>query len=223
MKKLIPLVIALVPLTSFAEGFSGPYVGASLGYVSAEDKGTGHNQGSSSTNGWTHKPTPSGASFGLLGGYSWQLNNGLLLGLEADYEGRAENSERVHQQFHGVTDTDFAATSKLLSAASVRARVGYQLNQPTQIYATAGYALAEVKRTLHDFRWPETTESHTNWQGGWTAGIGAEYMLTKNLSSRLEYRYSDYGKKEIQANLWGEYYKEKLTEHAVKVGVSYYF
>lgn len=222
MKFIWAVAIACVPLTSFADGFGGGYFGGVAGYAAASDKGKGFNQGESAANGWTHKVTPKGALYGLAGGYNWILDNNVLLGIEADYIGRGGSTDRSYQKLFGATDTDFAATTKLTSAASVRARLGYLFSSQALVYATAGYATAKVTRKFHDYRFA-AVESHSGWQDGWSAGIGMEYLLTRSVSAGVEYRYADYGTKKVKADLWNESYKQRLHEESLRIGVSYRF
>ncbi|MDQ5959843.1 MAG: outer rane immunogenic protein [Pseudomonadota bacterium] len=210
-----------IPTIAMAGPFDGPYIGAYAGYGSAEDKGIGHGQSSGAVNGWTHKPEPKGAIFGLMGGYNWSLGNGFVLGVEADLEGRGNSSDRVNQKDDGVSDPEFQVVSKIQAATSLRGRLGYAIGKQTLVFATAGYAVASVKRTWHDM--PAEKESHTDMQGGWTAGLGADYAFGERLSARFEVRHNDYGTKKVDANLWGEFYKQKLSEDSIRIGLNYTF
>lgn len=221
MKKLIPLILAALPLVSHAEITTGFYVGGSLGYVTAEDEGTAYTQGIPTPNGWAQETSPDGGSIAILGGYNWKLNDKVLVGLEADYAFRS-GGDRVYQERYGVVDTNYAAKTRLSEATSLRARVGYAATEKATVYLTAGYAAAKVKRSFYQFS-PSETESHSTWQEGWTAGLGGDYALSKNVAVRVEYRYADYGDKKVKANLWTEVYKQELTEQTLHVGAVYNF
>lgn len=211
----------LVPAISQAEPFTGPYAGVYAGYDRADDKGTGHDQGTGAINGWAQKTKPDGAQYGILGGYNWRLGSNYLIGLEGDVEGRGGNNDRSFQNHNGITDTDFTESTKLRSAASLRARIGYVFDNRAAVYATAGYASASVKRTYQTVG--AVTESHSGRQSGWTAGVGADYLLTGQLAARLEYRHTDYGTDKVSADLWGEFYKQRLTEDSLRIGLTYQF
>jgi len=223
MKRFTLLAALLVPAVSLAAPFDGPYVGAYAGYGRAEDKGIGHSQATGALTGWQHKPEPKGAIFGLMGGYNWALGNGLVLGLEADIEGRSGYGDKVSQKDDGVTDPDYKATTRIDTAASLRARIGYTVSKEALIYATAGYAHAKIKRTWYDMPFPTDKESHADDQGGWTAGFGLDYALSDKLFARVEYRHTDYGTHKVKANLWGELYKQELREDTVRIGLNYAF
>lgn len=222
MKHTLALAALLVPLASFADSFDGCYVGLYAGHAWGEDKGISHDQATGAKNGWEQKTYPTGIQYGVLTGYNWHLENNLVLGVEGDYEGRADDSDRDYQELNGVTDTDYSATSKITAATSLRGRLGYLLNAQTLVYTTAGYAAADIKRKWHD-DFNATAESHSDWQDGWTAGVGAEYLLSDRISTRLEYRYSDYGTEKVAVNMWNERYKQSLTDQSLSAGVAYQF
>src|SRR5690606_683970 len=58
--------------------WSGAYVGAQAGYGWGEGKYVSHTDGQSAS------PRPDGFLGGIYGGYSHQLHNGVVLGVEAD-------------------------------------------------------------------------------------------------------------------------------------------
>lgn len=221
MKRLLATAALLIPTIAMAGPFDGPYIGAYAGHGWAEDKGTGYWKSTGAIDGWTHKPEPKGAIFGLMGGYNWSVGNGFVLGVEADLEGRGSSSDRVNQKDDGVSDPDFQVATKIQAATSLRGRLGYAIGKQALVFATAGYAVASVKRTWHDM--PAEKESHTDMQGGWTAGLGADYAFGERLSARFEVRHTDYGTKKVDANLWGEFYKQKLSEDSIRIGLNYAF
>lgn len=222
MKKCLLLIaVLLFPLTAAAQGFNGWYAGGYLGQAWGEDKGTGYDTDDGLKNGWGQKASPKGTQFGLMGGYNWTVNN-TLLGLEADYEGRGGSHDRSFQKQDGVTDTDYAVSTKLTSAASLRGRVGYFVTPKVMVYGTAGLATVRVRRS-YELTFINNEQSISNWQNGWVAGAGLEYAVTGNVSARFEYRYSDYGTKKVNVNTWDEFYKQHLTEQSVRLGVSYMF
>jgi outer membrane immunogenic protein len=224
MKYLLTAVALFASSLACAQNFSGPYLGAYAGYAWAEDKGEGYDQFDGLKNGWTVKTRPRSSQYGVLGGYNWTLGDNLLLGVEADYEDRANSRDHDYFAEEGAIDRDYGASTEFESAGSLRGRIGYVVNDQALIYATAGYAVASVKRTWHDYyESPSLHESHSDRQEGWTAGIGAEFLVTQTVSARLEYRHSDYGTENVAADMWGEDYKQRLTEDSVRAGVAILF
>lgn len=204
-----------------ADRFQGPYVGAYLGYVDGQDDGKEYSSGT--PNGWTQETTPKGAVYGLLGGYHTRVGGNLVLGMEADFEGRSAD-DKSPQKDEGVPDPDYPVKTELKEAGSIRAKLGYVLNAgQTLAYATAGYAAANIKRTYYSL--PDSA-SDTSWQHGWTLGAGVEHFVGKQLSMRAEYRYADYGKEDVTAvrALWAGYKeRQEYDEHTLRVGVMYHF
>lgn len=223
MKNAIILTALLIPATALAGPFDGPYAGAYAGHGWAEDKGVARSQITGAANGWTHQPKPEGFLLGAMAGYNWRLDSGLVLGLEADIDGRIDNDDRTNQKRNGVSSPDFDARTKIKASASLRGRLGYLVGKQTLAYATAGYAAASVTRTWRDLEVAPVKESHSTVQGGWTAGLGLDHALSDRLSARVEYRHTDYGSKKVAANLWNELNKQELREDAVRIGLTYRF
>jgi outer membrane immunogenic protein len=74
---------------------------------------------------------------------------------------------------------------------SLRARLGYDIN-PFLLYATGGLAATRAEVT-------SATGSDSNTHFGWTAGAGAEAFVTDTITTRLEYRYTDY---QSETTIW---------------------
>jgi outer membrane immunogenic protein len=58
---------------------------------------------------------------------------------------------------------------------------------------------------------------------GWTAGVGLEYALTDSITTRVEYRYTDFGTKEAAFPVNGYYEDYTPTQSLVRVGLSFKF
>jgi outer membrane immunogenic protein len=117
---------------------------------------------------------------GLLGGfvgYNWQLDNNIVLGLEGDA------SYNWNEQSVGLDDYKFDTTG------SVRARVGYAFDRAL-FYGAAGWTGAKGHVDT-----PVGSDSATF--SGWTVGAGLDYAFTDNVFGRVEYRYNDYGSKDL--------------------------
>lgn len=68
---------------------------------------------------------------------------------------------------------------------AVRGRLGYALD-PVLLYAAGGLAITNAEATAG-------AVSDSNTHIGWTAGVGAEALVTQNIIGRVEYRYNDFG------------------------------
>ena len=223
---LLSMVLALAPLSSMADGFDGPYLAATIGAATAEDQGGEHYRANSASDGLSSDNTLDGTLYSLAAGYDKVFENGLLLGLVAEMEGRSGSSGTAYQRENGaVYDVNYKTRSKLSSVFSLRARLGYVVASKALLYATAGYAAARVERTYYDSYPPAEAQAHSTWQNGWTAGIGGEYLCGKNLSAGVEYRYSDYGTDRVDVGLWrGRFYEnQKLTDQSLRLSLAYRF
>jgi outer membrane immunogenic protein len=139
---------------------------------------------------------------GAFTGYNWQSGQ-IVYGLEADL---------------GYSGQDGAASGGAYRAetgwnGSVRGRVGYDLN-PFMIYGTAGLAVANAE--LKD-----ATSSDDKTLVGYTVGAGAEAFVTNNVTARIEYRYTDFGKDTYNLNSGAV--SQGFDDHSVRVGIGVKF
>jgi outer membrane immunogenic protein len=200
--------IAAAPV---AYEWSGFYVGAQLGYGWGKVKSHDSEIGSGVSD-WADSWKSDGVLGGIHIGYN-QAFNSFVLGAEADIEGSAMS---------GSVNSDFAGTikTKIDVQGSLRARLGYATG-PALIYATGGLAVAHF-----DTHYDEsgTTDSSSHTKAGWTLGAGVEYALTQKWTTRVEYRYTDFGKftdNPATDSAW--LYPTDVTTQAVRVGFSYKF
>ena len=73
---------------------------------------------------------------------------------------------------------------------TVRPRVGFALDR-TLLYVTGGLAYGNQKLSIPGYA------SGTSTDIGWTAGAGAEYAFTNNVTAKLEGLYVDLGKSDL--------------------------
>lgn len=113
-----------------------------------------------------------GFNGGIFAGYNYQTGN-IVIGGEGDI---------------GYSWADGAAGANIAEQGwngALRARLGYALD-PVLLYAAGGVAFTEAE--LSD---GAVTDSNTHI--GWTIGGGVEALVTENIISRVEYRYTDFG------------------------------
>lgn len=173
------------PLPSSWEGF---YWKPSLGY----------NTLSFSTSGGRLRDAD-GITLGASGGYDFRYND-FIFGPTADlsYDFLYGDSSRIDgtSGYKGHVDFD----------GSVGGRVGYLLWDRTLIYATGGYAFANL-----EVRNGSLGASDSNMLSGWTSGGGIEYLWNDNNSLRFEYRRVEFssesfdslpaGRDEVEASM----------------------
>lgn len=219
MKKVLLASAALVAMTAAAEAadvvttpppsepyvapqvipqtfnWSGFYLGGTGGYDWAQAKGVvnGTSLGSDDYDG--------GKLGGFLG-YNYQFDNNVVLGIEGEMDYNWNDNK-----YNGVkVGSDLEG--------SVRGRVGYAMDNAL-LYATGGWAIANA---YVDGGGVDQDQVFN----GWTAGVGLDYAFTDNLFGGLEYRYTDFGKKDFDGVLNGLEGKD-FTSNRVMARVGYKF
>jgi outer membrane immunogenic protein len=140
---------------------------------------------------------------GLQQGYNWQLNNGMLVGIEADFQGSSRHSDTF---VTGMSDpvAGVVATIKNDNGpdwfGTVRGRFGGIFGNWV-VYETGGLAYGRV--IANGSALPSTganpfTNTPYVWNQsaihvGWTLGAGAEYAFGSRWTAKIEYLYVDLG------------------------------
>ncbi|OCW55842.1 outer membrane protein [Hoeflea olei] len=137
---------------------------------------------------------------GLYGGYNWQSDN-IVYGLEADIG------------YSGADVTSAGFTGEQGVNGSLRARLGLDVN-PFLLYATGGIAATNAELS-------SLAGSDKNTHLGWTVGAGAEAFVTDTITTRLEYRYTDYGSEDY--NIGGTNVSTGFDDHSVRLGIGMKF
>ncbi|MFD1328598.1 outer membrane protein [Mycoplana ramosa] len=194
---LAPVEAPVAPVITEVSGiydWNGFYVGAMTGYgwTDAEADGSGDSV-SPGLDGW---------ALGGYTGYNYQTGP-WVMGLEGDVK-YDWNSDKF--DLGGVPmelETNWSG--------SLRARLGYAFDR-TLVYGTGGYAFTNAELTDR-----QTGDSDDKTFNGWTIGAGLEHAFTDNLIGRAEYRYTDYGDK----NLMGV--NTDLSSNSLMLGVGWKF
>ncbi|WP_185983240.1 outer membrane protein [Aureimonas mangrovi] len=175
--------------------WSGPYAGGFVGYNFADFDQAG------------------GASFdgeGLVGGvyagYNLQTEQ-FVYGIEGDIGA----SDLSAGGFNVATGTPIGADSTAFG--SLRARVGIAYD-PILLFATGGLAVAGNELSLGGAQ-----DSNTHF--GYTVGAGVEAAVTDNITSRVEYRYSDFESEDY--NLGNVTISSGYDEHSIRAGLALKF
>jgi len=156
----------------------------------------------------------SGLYVGLHGGYSWsRQDTGLSQDIDADgwlaggHLGLQRQFDRwvvgIEASFTGgnldgsTTIGSGAAPVNIATSLSdllmITGRLGYAWHDRL-FYIKGGYASADVDFTIST---PGGVYSSNSRLDGWTAGIGFERMITRNVSFGIEYDYIDLGGKNL--------------------------
>ncbi len=171
--------------------WSGPYAGVSLGYAFAGE----------TEDDFDNSIDTDGFLLGGFAGYNYQVGN-IVAGAEADIGYSWEDGSNA-----GVT-------SESGVEGSLRARLGYVVSPNILLYATAGGAAKDLELSA-------AGDSDSNTMIGWTAGGGADVMVTERVFGRVEYRYTDFGSETFE--LGGTSGDVSDKNHRVSVGLGMKF
>lgn len=175
--------------------WSGPYAGAFVGYNTSNFDQSG------------------GAEFdgegfvgGVYTGYNLQTDR-LVYGIEADIGGSGVDG----RGFNGAVGAPIDAETSIFG--SLRARAGVAVD-PFLVFGTAGVAASRNELSLGG-----ASDSQTSI--GYTLGAGIEAKITDNVTSRLEYRYSDFGSETY--DLGNTSVSSGFDEHSIRAGIALKF
>ncbi|WP_245195472.1 outer membrane protein [Aureimonas populi] len=175
--------------------WTGPYAGGFVGYNFSNFDQSG------------------GADFdgegfvgGVYAGYNLQTDQ-LVYGLEADIGG----SDVDAGGFNNAAGLPVGSDGNAFG--SLRARLGWAYDS-ILLFATGGLAVSGNELSL-------AGADDQNTHFGYTVGAGVEAAVTDNLSSRLEYRYSDFESKDY--NLGNVTISSGFDEHSIRAGLALKF
>ena len=155
---------------------------------------------------------------GVHAGYNYQIGS-FVIGVEGDVEGvfgDDDDGDVVVIGPGGGVFTNYGLAGNALDwQGSIRARAGFAFDRAL-IYATGGFAFAGVSGS---FGLLDSGEDNLT---GWTLGAGIEYAFTNNLTTRLEYRYTNFdGGNNVFNNV--SLGSNDIEFHTVRAGLSYKF
>lgn len=187
-------------VASNAIDWSGAYVGVHGGF------GSGEYQAAAFTDEGTDID---GGLLGVQAGYNVQIDN-FVLGIEADASWANID--------YGVSAPEGTFNYSVDWLATLRARAGVTFDS-VLYYATAGLAAGGAALDMH----ASPIDYSDSWTHvGWTAGVGAEAMLTDSISINGEYLYRDLGEQYYVLPLPPSA-DISLKAHTVTVGVNFHF
>lgn len=197
-----PVLSSLAP----AFNWSGAYIGGQIDYTMARGK---------YSNGSLPETKANGKGFlgGIYTGYNFDVGNDVILGTELDFAGSLNKAKAEDNLGNSAR-----AFTNLRWAGAARARVGYAMDRFLP-YIAGGVALGGIKDTLKTGNSNFTTDKT---RAGWTIGGGVDYAATDNVILRLEYRYTDFGKLNVNLNNAADF-SRKLTTNDIRMGIAYKF
>lgn len=224
MKKVICMVAGASTLAvatpALAQGqgdsdstFTGPRVEAILGYDITK-AGSSENDDLNADN----DESMEGLLYGVGVGYDIDLG-GVVVGAEGELTDSTANTKYKNGDFEGFGFGNVKAGRDLY----VGARVGAKVAPNALVYVKGGYTNARLNIRSND---GATTYNEKFDLDGWRAGAGAEVALSNNLYTKLEYRYSNYSKGEVDFGGSlpdSDRFSVDTDRHQVVAGVGYRF
>lgn len=169
--------------------WTGAYAGANLGAIwSGADLKARHMNFVSPDGTYDQSFTATAVNPGLQFGYLHQLDPAWVIGGEADFTYPDAESHYSALNAAGTAIDRFRVRNDL--QGSLRLRVGYAMDRFLS-YVTAGVSFGSLQMTYDNE--PNNHYAKSTTQTGWVLGAGLEYGIFDNLSTRLEYLYTDYG------------------------------
>lgn len=186
--------------------WSGPYIGVGAGYGAANNNitlregpllppglftvdldGTGHR----------------GELFSIGAGYDFEVHSRFVIGAFIDYDlANIEHSDSISLAA-GPFGANASLSAEFENLLMVGARIGYLATPDTMLFASAGYARADLSETEFDAEATFLGSASGVLVGdqefsGFFAGAGIETALSNGLTLKTEYRYIDLGSERMQ-------------------------
>ncbi|WJW80360.1 porin [Bartonella sp. TP] len=172
-----------------------------------------------------------GAGAGLMAGFNSNLKNGAVLGIETDILWN-----KIHNHFVILTGATGTTALKTIAGAfdekwsgATRIRLGFAQGKLLPFLA-GGIAYAKILTSGVAASAGENASLAITHRAenlvGWTAGAGIDYAVADNLLLRLEYRYNDFGKKNLPVTVSGTpvlFYNIEHRSHDARLAVAYKF
>lgn len=198
----VPAATPIISVPSFS--WSGAYIGGQVGY----------GFGSSKFKDYGTSIKPNGFLGGVYAGYNFDTGSNVILGIDGDF-----SYDTLKKSLKSSLSSGDPASleSKLQWSGAVRGRVGYAFDR-FMPYVAGGVAFGNLKNS---FRSGTDSLNNSKTMTGWTVGTGIDYAATDNVILRLEYRYTDFGKKNFDFGTASV--SNKLTTNDIRLGVAYKF
>lgn len=193
--------------------FTGPYVGAQLGWGSLHTDNRGDNRGQAGVGDLSAERAGDGGVAGVFGGYGARLGS-LYLGVEAEAEHSEAGWDSARRPDRRIYSVDRGPTYGL------GLRVGYLLGGNALVYARAGRVRAELDT---DYRFDGIGVHVRDERDVWAtrAGIGVEVPTSEHAFVRLDYTRTDYEDYSIRYDTGTETFDS--DEDLFRIGLGYRF
>jgi len=165
----------------------------------------------------------SGGLIGGTAGCSYQIGN-WVIGAEGDMSW-ADKSGNANNVPPFITSTVVSTREHWLG--TIRGRVGFTPVERWLVYATGGFAAADVEATIATAAVGNFAETQT--RTGWTAGVGVETALWGNWTAKLEYLHVEFSSQQYftpspaPAAAINSRSDVPLTDEIVRGGLNFHF
>lgn len=222
MKKSITLGAAALALSCAAvsaQDFSGPYAGGSLGYVWGDSDvdlslpAAGGNARLTASDNVDHD----GFDLGGYAGYRLGLPSGFVVAIEGGAV--LANASGAQRDAYGPRELKTSLSKN--AEFYVSAKAGIPVREVAYVYGIAGLQTANFEGKVRDVETDQRVAKKDEYLGGWNLGVGAEYFLADNLSTRVEWKHQSYSDLSMSSSRGRA--KLEPTENVLRLGVSYNF
>lgn len=185
-----------------AYAWNGCYAGAEMGAANSRSRWTYTNGNPYTATSNTAPQEVAGSNFsdnrgvvGLQAGCNRAIADSWVAGIEGSWFTNPMRLQNV-SSFDPFGDPVFnyreIVTTNIQSVYSLTGRIGLAPTTDWLLYAKGGYALGRIEtagRVSPQFYPPIFDFTTTGWHSGWTAGVGVEYRLFRNVTVGAEYNY----------------------------------
>jgi len=214
--------VAPAPIVSPALfSWSGPYLGANIGYGWGRDDRVGIGVPSAEARfGNIGTFEPSGWLGGVQGGYNLQLGM-FVLGAEGDFQFTGIDDRLPSAVSTKAPTVTASASTDMEWYATMRARLGVIALDHVLLYGTGGVAVGKINYTVPVTAPLTETMKNSGTDWGYVIGAGVEYALTQNVSVKAEYQFLDIRLDRLNS---ATYVTVPTTQyHTLRFGVNYRF
>lgn len=216
-------VVAAPVIVTAQPGWTGAYVGGTLGYGFNGDDGVGIGQA-----GVTDSPIPrvgsldvSGINYGVRGGYRMHMptaSRDWVVGAELAYEGGD-----ISDEFDNTATNGYKGSVDVNNVLSLRVKTGVlNASKDTLFYGIIGASRGDFDYVVEGNGTPGAIDLNENFtKTGYVVGLGVERKMNDRVSLTGEVEYSNFGKTGLVNN-------GRVTEATpdflnIKAGLNYQF
>jgi len=204
------------PIYEAPADWTGFYVGGHLGAGSGTSD-VSRADGPPGPPGFAFDTDPDGALGGGQIGYDWQADR-VVVGVVGDFSGATIDGEG--QKNPTLPGPPAAFRTEYDWIATIRARLGYLVDQDTLVYVHGGAAFADLGFEGIGGAGPWSNVVSEDTQTGWTAGAGLEYSVTRDVSLFTEYSFMDFGDQDFTPAGPPGTISQDSELHVLKIGVN---